>query len=26
VADADTGEVLRKIDFMGGEAAVVSNF
>jgi len=26
VVDADTGEVLRKIDFMGGEAAVVSNF
>jgi methylamine dehydrogenase heavy chain len=26
VVDADTGEVLRKIDFAGGEAAVVSNF
>jgi methylamine dehydrogenase heavy chain len=26
VVDADTGEVLRKIDFEGGEAAVVSNF
>jgi methylamine dehydrogenase heavy chain len=26
VVDADTGEVLRKIDFAAGEAAVVSNF
>ena len=26
VVDADTGEVLRKIDFAGAEAAVVSNF
>jgi methylamine dehydrogenase heavy chain len=26
VLDADTGEVLRKIDFAAGEAAVVSNF
>jgi len=26
VMDADTGEVLRKIDFADGEAAVVSNF
>jgi len=26
VVDADTGEVLRKIDFADGEAAVVSNF
>jgi hypothetical protein len=26
VVDADTGEVLRKIDFTGGETAVVSNF